>query len=103
MSKMNTRKRPTSDAQREAATGCREMLSGIKALTEPNYHKLNFCARRNDRLLHAVLCAYAKHHLGSDDIGWNHLGDILHSAICNEIGDENFCQWADQIKPDDAN
>ena len=79
------RKRPTSDAQSEVATGCRELLSGVEALTKPDYHRMNMSASRNDRLLHAVLCAYAKHHLDCDDIGWNQLGDILHSAICNEI------------------
>ncbi len=73
---------------------------GIKALTEPDYHALNVEAGRNDRLLHAVLCAYAKHHLDCEDIGWNRLGDILHSAICNEIGDDNYIQWAERINPD---
>lgn len=97
------RKRPTSDSQQEFATGCRELLSGIKALTEPDYHKLNRATGRNDRLLHAVLCAYAKHHMGCEDIGWNQLGDILHSAICEAIGDDAYCAWGDRIKLDDAN
>lgn len=97
------RKKPTSDGQREVVLGCTELLSGVEALTKPNYRKLNVRAGRNDRLLHAVLCAYAKHHLGCEDIGWNQLGDILHSAICNEIGDDAYCQWGDTMKPDDAN
>lgn len=78
------------------------LLSGVEALTKPNYHQLNRESRRNDRLLHAVLCAYAKHHLDCEEIGWNQLGDILHSAICNEIGDDAFCEWGDKIRPDDA-
>jgi hypothetical protein len=78
------------------------LLSGIEALTNPNYHELNKEAGRNDRLLHAVLCAYAKHHLNCDDIGWNQLGDILHSAICNEIGDDRYCAWSDTISPKDS-
>lgn len=77
-----------------------DLLTGIQALTKPNFHKLNEHADRNDRLLHAVLCAYAKHHLGSDDIGWDQLVGILHDAICNEIGDGNYCAWADLINPE---
>lgn len=77
-----------------------ELLGGLRALTNPDYHKLNVHAGRNDRLLHAVLCAYAKHVLSTDEIGWEELGDILHSAICNEIGDMNFTAWAESINPD---
>lgn len=47
----------------------------------------------NARLLHAVLCSYAKHTLECDDIGWLQLNDILHAAICNEIGDDAYCAW----------
>lgn len=77
-----------------------ELLSGIEALTRPDFHKLNVHAGRNDRLLHAVLCAYAKHNLDCDDIGWNQLGDILHAAICNEIGDDEYIAWGERIKKD---
>ncbi len=80
--------------------GIRELLSGVKSLANPNYHKLNKHAGRNDRLLHAVLCAYAKHHLDCEDIGWNQLSDILHSAICNEIGDDEYIAWGERIKKD---
>ena len=77
------------------------LLSGIQALTKPDYNALNAHDGRNDRLLHAVMCAYAKHVLGSDDIGWNQLGDILHTAICNEIGDDAYIEWSDRIKSND--
>lgn len=73
------------------------LLSGVKALTSRDYHQMNVHAERNDRLLHAVLCAYAKHHLDCEDIGWNELGDILHSAICNEIGDDAYCRWLETM------
>ena len=76
------------------------LLAGVESLTKPDFHKLNVHAGRNDRLLHAVLCAYAKHHLDCEDIGWNQLGDILHDAICNEIGDDKYSAWADLIKKD---
>ena len=75
-----------------------ELLSGVGSLTKPDYHKLNVHAGRNDRLLHAVLCAYAKHELNTEDIGWEELGNILHSAICNEIGDNTFAVWAARMK-----
>jgi len=74
------------------------LLTGVEPLVNPDYHKLNIYEARNDRLLHAVLCAYAKHHLDCDDIGWNQLSDILQSVICNEIGDDAFCRWVDVIK-----
>lgn len=78
-------------------------LTGVEALTQPDYHKLNVHAGRNDRLLHAVLCAYAKHHLDCQDIGWTQLGEILHSAICNEIGDDAYQRWLATMGMDDAN
>lgn len=90
-----------SKTQTPAVLDSMRLLAGVKALTEPNYHDLNVHAGRNDRLLHAVLCAYAKHHLDCPDIGWNKLGDILHDAICNEIGDENYIAWAERIKGGD--
>ncbi len=76
------------------------LLAGVESLTKPDFHKLNVHAGRNDRLLHAVLCAYAKHHLDCEDIGWNQLGDMLHSAICNEIGDDAFCRWLETMRKD---
>lgn len=92
------RKKPTSDAQREVVLSCTELLAGVESLTRPDYHKLNRAAGRNDRLLHAVLCAYAKHHLDCEDIGWNQLDDLLQAAICNEIGDDAFCRWLDVMR-----
>ena len=74
-----------------------DLLGGVESLTKPDYHKLNVHAGRNDRLLHAVLCAYAKHWLNCEDIGWERLGEILHAAICENIGDESFCQWHDKL------
>lgn len=76
------------------------LLGSIKDIVEPDYHALNRHCERNDRLLHAVLCAYAKHHLDREEIGWNDLGDILMNAICNEIGDEAFCAWIDLMRLD---
>ena len=67
-------------------------------LLNPNFHKLNVFCNRNDRLLHVVMMAYAKHNLECLDIGWGELGDRLHDALCNEIGDDNYIKWAEQFK-----
>lgn len=75
----------------------KQLLSGVDGLLKPDYHKLNVHAGRHDRLLHACLCAYAKHHLDCEDIGWNQLSDILYHAIVNEIGDDAFIEWGNRI------
>lgn len=99
---MAQRKQNVKSAEGDHAVAIRELLSGVNALTKPDYHKLNVHAGRNDRLLHAVLCAYAKHHLDFDDIGWNQLGDILHNAICNEVGTDEYLKWTALLNLDNA-
>lgn len=84
----------------DEAVVCKELLAGVESLTKPDFDKLNVHAGRNDRLLHAVLCAYAKHHLDCVDIGWNQLGEILHDAICNEIGDKEYLAWCSKLNFD---
>ncbi len=74
------------------------LLKNVYALTEPDYYKLN---KNNHRLLHAVLCAYAKHHLGIDsNLGWDKLSDILFNAITEEIGDKEFVKWMEVMRPE---
>lgn len=90
----------TRKSETPAALDSMRLLSGVEALTKPDYHEMNKHAGRNDRLLHAVLCAYAKHHLDCPDIGWNKLSDILHNAICNEIGDEAYLAWGSRMNAD---
>lgn len=51
-----------------------------------------------NELLEAVKMAYRKHHLDDPDIGWEELSDILHNAICNEIGDDGYCDWLEEVK-----
>lgn len=53
----------------------------------------------SDRLFHACLVAYLKAHCGNDDIGWSQMSDILHSAICEAMGDDQFCKWSDYANP----
>jgi len=70
------------------------LLNGINPLVDPDYNLLN---KNRQRLLHACLCAYAKHTLDSEDIGWDELSNTLTSAICETIGDDNFEQWLNSI------
>lgn len=91
--------REASDARstHDDAVFCKELLSGVRGLTNPAYRKINIADGRNDRLLHAVLCAYTKHHLEMDIVGWVRLGEILMNAICNEIGDDEFKAWLNRM------
>ncbi len=70
------------------------LLDSMNQLCAPDYTKLN---KQDDRLLHAVLYAYAKHHADCVGIGWDELSDILRNAICEEIGDYNFYTWAEKL------
>ena len=78
----------------------KELLESERALAAPDFRKLNEHNGRNDRLLHAVLAAYAKHNLDSERIGWNRLGEILHNAIVAEIGREEFLRWVSRLNKD---
>jgi hypothetical protein len=49
----------------------------------------------SQRLLKVVLLTYLKHVKNNDLIGWEALGDELHTAICEAIGDDEFCKWND--------
>lgn len=97
---MAQRTTTTKPAKGNAAVAIRELLSGVEALTKPDFHKLNEHAGRNDRLLHAVLCAYAKHNLECDDIGWDQLNQILHDVLCNELGTEELLRWESRLNAD---
>lgn len=77
------------------------LLAGVTGLTSPNYPELNQHDGRNDRLLHAVLCTYAKHQLDCPDIGWTQLGEILHVAITNYLGDEEYLRWVARMNGDE--
>lgn len=44
-------------------------------------------------LLTACQMAYLKHHLNDTSVGWDELGDCLLDALCNEMGDDGFCEW----------
>lgn len=70
------------------------LLANHKVLLHPPWGRMN----TRDRLLHACLMAYAKHHLDSQHIGWNQVSDTLHNAICEAVGDESYCEWSDRIK-----
>ena len=78
-----------------------ELFGTIDVIKNPNYHKLNQNTERNDRLLHACMAAYVKHHLGNDEIGWSQLSDILGDAISNELGDR-FQLWLEQVSSEES-
>jgi len=48
-------------------------------------------------LLDGVKMAYRKHHLDDPSIGWDELSDVLHLALCNEMGDRAFLEWLEEI------
>ncbi len=75
------------------------LLKDMPSLVSPSYDKLN---ENKHRLLHAVLCVYAKHHLNRNEIGWNQLSDILCNAICEEIGDNDYCKWMDMMRMENS-
>ena len=51
------------------------------------------------QLLKVVIATYKKHVQLDESIGWNELEDDLRDAICNVVGDTNFCNWLDGDKP----
>jgi len=51
----------------------------------------------SQRLLQVVLLTYLEHVKGNNVIGWDALGDELHAAICEAIGDDEFCKWNDTM------
>ena len=71
-----------------------DLFAGIEALDNPDYHALNAA---NQRLLHAVMCAYSKHVLDRDEIGWGQLENILHNALCEAMGDEEYIEWMEKM------
>ena len=49
-------------------------------------------------LENAVKRAYRKHWLNDPDIGWHALGEILHDALCNSLGDKGFVEWLNEYR-----
>lgn len=46
-------------------------------------------------LLNACKYAYRKHVLNDFDIGWDELSEILHAALCEAMGDNEYNKWLD--------
>ena len=85
---------PTSELASSAGSARVAMLQGRHGLRDPHWRDMT----TEDRLLHACLWAYRKHVLMDDDIGWDRLGEILHNAICEAIGDDGFCVWQERME-----
>src|SRR5690349_17700059 len=47
----------------------------------------------HDRMVSALRMAYLKHHLDDTSIGWHKLDDLLHTLICQVMGDQEFQKW----------
>ena len=52
----------------------------------------------NECLRSAAQFAYRKHHLDDPNIGWDELSDILYTALCESMGDNEFVKWIDAAK-----
>ena len=52
----------------------------------------------NERLRDAAQFAYRKHHLDDPNIGWDELSDILYTALCESMGDNEFVKWIEAAK-----
>lgn len=52
----------------------------------------------NEYLLYAVKMAYRKHHLSDPSIGWEELSGILLHALCEYMGDDEFCKWLKEAR-----
>jgi hypothetical protein len=50
----------------------------------------------NARLILTLKKAYKKHVQDDPRIGWNELGDILMSTLCDSIGDDEFVKFCEQ-------
>lgn len=45
-------------------------------------------------LLAALQWCYRKHHMGSDEIGWEELSEKMHNVLCNVMGDDGYIAWS---------
>jgi len=72
------------------------MQANVETLKNPNWNLMD----NEDRLLHACLCAYLKGSsmIASDELAWGWVQDIMHNAICNSQGDNQFTQWCDRME-----
>jgi len=51
-----------------------------------------------ESLLEACQCAYRKHALNDDNIGWEELSDKLLDALCNAMGNHGYDNWLHDLK-----
>jgi chromosome segregation ATPase len=53
---------------------------------------------RHAALVEVLKKAYSKHQLDDPNISWSELGEMLHDALCNSLGDDGFIKWFDEYK-----
>ena len=63
-----------------------ELLEIMKNHSEPE---------KDSHTVKALKCAYKKMTNPECELGWEEVTDMLCDAICNEIGDNAFCNWSD--------
>lgn len=49
------------------------------------------------QVINALQLTYRKHCLADDSIGWIELEDILRDALCEAMGDREFCLWLNDV------
>ena len=61
-----------------------------------NIKEITRISKGNAKLLTACKMAYKKHQLDDDSIGWDELGEVLCSVLCEVMGDKEFQEWVER-------
>ena len=71
------------------------LVEALEIIAKAKYAEME---AENERLRSAAQFAYRKHHLDDPNIGWDELSDILYTALCESMGDNEFVKWIDAAK-----
>lgn len=80
------------EGDKSGYTECRSLFIAIAE------HFMTDCSELNSQTLKALKLAYRKHHLNDDRIGWDELSGVMRDALCEAMGDGDFCQWLEAIE-----
>lgn len=70
-----------------------DLCESDQKIVMSNMGRLKRREESRESMLEALKMAYRKHHMGDESIGWSELGDIMHDALCNEMGDDAYIEW----------